>query len=330
EGGSGEGGSGEGGSGEGGSGEGGSGEGGSGDTETPEKKTIKLKPVHTIAEYSGKTIYARDELELDIVLSELLNKNYTYTVDVIGSRVAVGISSSMIDPESFVLYDPDGNDVTDMFELVFEEGIIEVVRQVLKIYIYQKNMEYTSEAFTYNNDEFLLTPDNPDGIEIVMSKINISMTNVGAPITSSMINADINSYLEYRIYQNGVDVTDEYRLIVADYHSGEDYDVLTVNPRRFEITTESATKQYDGKPLINHNFFVSKGYIAEGHTVVINNFLGSQTSKGTSPNNFATGSEIDSYRRGSKDTWQVFDSEGNDVTYNYEMTKYSFGNLTVY
>ena len=310
-----------------GSGEG-EGEGGSDETKPPEKQKLTLKPVYTVAEYTGETIQPKDELEPDFVLYELLKKNYTYTVDVVGSMLRVGTGSTYIDPESFVLYDPDGNVVTDMFEITFEDGIIEVVPKVLKIYIYQKNMEYTSEAFTYNSDEFLLTPNNPDGIEIVMSKINISMTNVGAPITSSMINADINSYLEYRIYQNGVDVTSEYRLIVADYYSGEDYDVLTVNPRRFEITTDSATKQYDGKPLTCHSFFISRGYIAEGHTVVINNFIGSQTLKdGESPNNFVTGG--DSYRRGSEETWQVFDSEGNDVTYNYELNNYTFGTLKV-
>lgn len=58
--------------------------------------------------YDGLTpLVARAELT---GLKSLLDRGYTYRATVSGSRLEVGIGESRID--SFLLYDPDGKDVT--------------------------------------------------------------------------------------------------------------------------------------------------------------------------------------------------------------------------
>jgi hypothetical protein len=237
----------------------------------------------------------------------------------------MGMGTSKI--ESFRLYDPQGNDVTARYNIIYMDGCLEVYSPIIKVYIYQKVMEYTSQAFTYDSDEYIVI--NPlNGIDLNISEIKLSLTDVGY-ISSWDINMDIERYLTYTAYDsiNGIDVTPYVRIEIVNYGTEDYYDVLTVKPRKFVITTDSASKSYDGKPLTKNSFYVSRGYIADGHRVVIT-ITGEQTAKGESENTFITGG-WDSFHQGNGN-WFVYDAKGNDVTYNYEMEDFVLGKLTVY
>ena len=105
----------------------------------------------------------------------------------------------------------------------------------------------------------------------------------------------------------GVDVTDCYSNKVKA--AGK----LTVNKKdsKITVTSEDATKAYDGNPLTNNNKTVT-GEIVAGEEVVVE-FTGSQTYVGTSDNEFTV-----KVMRGS-----------DDVTDNYTYGTHTFGKLTV-
>jgi hypothetical protein len=267
---------------------------------------------------------AENFLEYNIVLDELLQQGYTYDLKVEGSQVRIGKGVSSV--ELFILYDPDGRNVTSLYNVIYEEGVLEVKGATIKIYVFQQSWEYTSKNFSYNNDEYLEI-SVPKGLKLVISKIKISLTDAGV-ITSSMVNSNIEHYFEYAVYdlETGEDVTEEYGLAVVNYGTEDDYDVLTVRPRQFEITTASASKRYDGIALKYNSFYVSKGYLATGHKISIR-IVGEQTEPGKSNNNFITGGN-DSYMFGNGN-WFVYDANGNDVTHNYMMVNYVLGTLEV-
>ena len=105
----------------------------------------------------------------------------------------------------------------------------------------------------------------------------------------------------------GVDVTDCYSNKVRA--AGK----LTVNKKdsKITVTSEGATKAYDGNPLTNNNKTVT-GEIVAGEEVVVD-FTGSQTFAGTSDNAFTV-----KVMRGS-----------DDVTNNYTFGTHTIGKLTV-
>ena len=98
--------------------------------------------------------------------------------------------------------------------------------------------------------------------------------------------------------------------------------------RKLQITTGSATKYYDEKPLTNESFTVTMGKLADGHKISIT-ITGCQISEGSSLN------FVD------RESFTVVDSKGNDVTGNYTLIKgydeygdeiwdINLGTLTVY
>ena len=105
----------------------------------------------------------------------------------------------------------------------------------------------------------------------------------------------------------GVDVTDCYSNKVKA--AGK----LTVNKKdsKITVTSDDATKAYDGNPLTNNNKAVT-GEIVVGDEVVVE-FTGSQTYVGTSDNEFTV-----KVMRGS-----------DNVTDNYTFGTHTFGKLTV-
>lgn len=106
---------------------------------------------------------------------------------------------------------------------------------------------------------------------------------------------------------DGVDVTNCYSNIKKS--AGK----LTVNKKdsKITVTSDDATKAYDGNPLTNNNKTVT-GETVAGDEVVVD-FTGSQTFAGTSDNEFTV-----KVMRGS-----------DDVTKNYTFGTHTFGKLTV-
>ena len=89
-------------------------------------------------------------------------------------------------------------------------------------------------------------------------------------------------------------------------------DVISIKQVRLEIMTGSAEAIYDSMPLTNHNWYITRGKLKEGHTIEVS-FSGTQTNVGESQNII----EI-----------RIKDELGADVTSDYNIVC-DFGKLKV-
>ena len=105
--------------------------------------------------------------------------------------------------------------------------------------------------------------------------------------------------------ENGSDVTNNYRI-------DREYGTLEIVSKDLTIETGSATKPYDGTPLICHDY--TQEGLLPGHTISIGYYAGKQTDPGRSDN--------------AVENVQIFDEHGKDVTHNYAI-EIIFGTLRV-
>lgn len=289
----------------------GSGTGGGGDVPKPE---INIKPSYTYKVYDGEYLYPQQKVEADSLLSELISQGYSYDVVISGSRLEVGRSASVI--ESFMIYDPNGKDVTDQFTVNTSDGILEVFpkgQTIIKIYLYQLQKYYDGTPLKYGDDDYEIIY-LPDGLTLKVS-FNIEMTDVGA-LTLSDINRDIDSFITYRVYKGKDDVTKYYSLICDVFEStNESYVPIRVDSRYIEITSASENKVDNGKPLENAAVTITQGSLAGGHKL---------TAKAIGYIDFVGSVEntIDGH------SISITDRDGNDVTWNY-MIMIIPGTLTI-
>lgn len=286
--------------------------GGSGQSGT--KDTVRVSPVYEYKVYDGTPLVASGKLQIDPTLEALLAQGYSYDVKITGSQTRVGCGKSTV--EWFAIYDPNGKNVTALFDVQIEDGVLEIFRSdlnVIKIYLYQLQKYYDGKALSFAEDDYEII-QMEEGLTLELS-LNISMTNVGV-LTLSDINANREKYVSYKVYKDGVDVTEDYSLLfdVFDF-TQEDYVPMRIDPRVIELTAATASKLYDGKPLKNSAVSITKGTLVSGHTLQAS-ASGSITNVGTEENVI------------EEDTVRITDAHGNDVTKNYQIICRN-GTLTV-
>lgn len=150
------------------------------------------------------------------------------------------------------------------------------------------------------------TPLTATGLEIVEGSLlpghrlsvvdSVAFTNVG--IRDNTLRVKI-------LDENGNDVSKEYLI-------GYEYGTLEIVSKHLTIETGSATKPYDGTPLICHDY--TQEGLLPGHTISIGYYAGKQTDPGRSDN--------------AVENVQIFDEHGKDVTHNYAI-ELIFGTLRV-
>lgn len=150
------------------------------------------------------------------------------------------------------------------------------------------------------------TPLTANGLGIVEGSLlpghrlsvvdSVAFTNVG--IRDNTLRVKI-------LDENGNDVSKEYLI-------GYEYGTLEIVSKTMTIETGSATKPYDGTPLICHDY--TQEGLLPGHTISIGYYAGKQTDPGRSDN--------------AVENVQIFDEHGKDVTHNYAI-ELIFGTLRV-
>ena len=150
------------------------------------------------------------------------------------------------------------------------------------------------------------TPLTATGLEIVEGSLlpghrlsvvdSVAFTNVG--IRDNTLRVKI-------LDESGNDVSKEYLI-------GYEYGTLEIVSKDLTIETGSATKPYDGTPLICHDY--TQEGLLPGHTISIGYYAGKQTDPGRSDN--------------AVENVQIFDEHGKDVTHNYAI-ELIFGTLRV-
>jgi hypothetical protein len=292
---------------------GGNGGGGGGGDEKPKDK-LTLMPAYQSKPYDGKPLYPYD-ISKTPQLVDLLEKGYTYDVVLGGSQTEIGRGVSVI--ESFRLFDPSSKDVTDRYELKFLEGVLEVLEpdlQTIRVYLYQLQKYYNGTPLAFEEEDYEII-EIPADVRLELA-LNISLTDAGY-LTLDDINSKFEEYASFRVYRGKTDVTEEFR-VVFDVFPGtpEDYVPIRVDARPLELTANSVTKPYDGKPLNGDGVTITLGSLLPGHHIENVNVIGSITRQGS------TYCVID------LESLVILDAEGNDVTDNYKIVA-KYGTLTV-
>ncbi len=262
--------------------------------------SFEAKPRITVTPKDVKKLYVEGQdpikaTSVDIKgFEDYIDQGYTYHVTFGGELSTIGRETSTI--TDFIIYDELGNDVTHMFDITYNTGI-------LQLYGYQITLETVDDSKIYNgssltNFNWNIIGElgdghyvNNDQVVFTGQQLNVGMSQNRATLT--ILDAD------------GNDVTWMY-LINYDFGS------LTVYPRLITIQSDDATKPYDGSPLICQEYEIVFGSLADGDTlsVVIS---GTQTNIGSSDNIIESA---------------MITNGSTDVTFNY-IIQYIEGKLTV-
>ena len=278
------------------------------------KPTITLTPKYTYGIYNKSTQYALNEIEMDEVLLELLRKGYTYKISVLGLGRDVGRYTTYV--SNFVLYDPNGIDVTNQFNYSYVDGILDIFdakTKLVKVYLFELQKIYDGNELAFGSNDYSII-DMESGLELELS-LNIKLTNAGI-ITLSDINKDIPAFATYKITQNGIDVTSKYTLIFDTIDdTPNNYIPLRISEREIGLSSATEIKMLNFEPLTNSNVFISKGSLANGDTIQA----------------FAIGyiSNIGSVKNDIHPYIVILNSQGDDVTSNYTICFDTIGTLTI-
>ena len=275
---------------------------------------IVVIPKKQIKVDDSTPLYAKNEIIESGALAELVARGCTYLVEVSGVQKGVGIGESHV--VSFKLFDAQGRDITDMCDITYETGMLEIVSKgIIDIYIYEKNFVYDGTEKGYLNTEYFVVNPIP-GVELEIDSINI-VARDATIMNSDYVTHRIYWDLTFSIYENGVLTSSGQYTVRVVYLDGSDaaYDVITITKRDITITTGSAEKPYDEEPLENDTFYVSLGMLGQGHEVELT-VMGSITEKGETFNTI------------NMESLRITDEYGNNVTNNYNVT-YILGVLKV-
>ena len=196
----------------------------------------------------------------------------------------------------------DDSEVTNNYEITVIDGTLKVTPRDVTVSI----PDFTKE---YDGYELLpsVTNENVGGGGVVKEDyisaiLSGSQTNVGSS-TSSLV--------EYRFFDGETDIT--YCYNVTDTYDGG----LEVTPRLIIVSVLGGYKEYyDGGEVVSQGYEVDRLLTDLGHVLSVD-IIGSQINVGTS---IAYADEF---------SLVITDGAGEDITYNYLVTEYISGELTV-
>ena len=242
------------------------------DPDDNKKPQLTIMPVDTVGEYNGTELFAIQKVttpESETVrVEELVASGYTYTVAIDGSRIEVGDTETTV--TAFTLFDADGVDVTDNFNIVYMPGILMVTKTQIHVAVPTLTKIYDGTPLVFSE---LLPGTGYYGVRVTgkpagVGRVEIDMaaftgiTEAGALVglELSIKFAEIGAI---RVYgESGADVTDNYTVIF-------DEGGLVVERRKLTIVAGSASKVYDGEPLTCEDYTVRLGTLVAGHTLTV-------------------------------------------------------------
>ena len=264
---------------------GGSGGGsGSGSEELNRKDNLIITPADCYKQYDDGNILKADNKIVGIDSFLKSNSGYTYQVEVSGERKNVGVSETTI--TSFKLFDADGNNVTDNYNIIIKPGKLYVYYSVITVVTDSVSGKYSGQPLRSEETpeaSGILLP----GHRIEVLKCNNSRTVVGVSENSATVKI---------VDENGYDVTYMYMI------KGQ-YGTLIVEPLEITVIARSASKPYDGTSLECKEYDID-GELIDGDTLTAK-IEGSITEIGRCNNVVVS--------------VKIVDSNGTDVTQNYSV-----------
>ena len=235
--------------------------------------------------YTGLPLAATED-NVMILQGDLEQGHVLAYVEVLGSRIEAGSGTSSIGEVR--IEDADGNDVTAEYNIVRQDGVIEVRRPVLRVTATSAKKVYDGSALVAETYTHSFTNAPLDRLYTVIASVGGQQTEVGQ---SAAVVGDVTVTDPF-----GNDITSNFEVRRID-------GTLKVYLYELHISTDSATKVYDGTPLANDGIsFAESELSGRGHTLSY-----------TLPMLTGVGSIYNS------PTWQITDADGNDVSAEYDV-----------
>lgn len=205
-----------------------------------------------------------------------------------------------------VLNTATGEDVTGNYAVNYIYGDLTVIPRPVKVAVDGEEWEYDGKAHSSNKhtifyDETLFDSALIEGHTVTARGLK-TITEVGS----------VQNSIDFGIFDGDEIVTDNYDI---KWNNGD----ITVIPRKITVGAMSYEKIYDGAPLNSYGVeVVSENGLVEGHTI-------SGETEGTVTNAETVYSSITDIN-----TVTIFDENGEDISYNYEIENIAVGTLTVH
>ena len=255
---------------------------------------LTLKPSTLDMKYDGISVLDASVTKpklLSAELEKLLDRDFTYKVSFAGVQSEIGYGISRI--VEFVLYDPQGNDVTDQYSITYKEG---------RLHVYFKEITVQSGSKEQVYSGLPLLPD-PNDYTVIGDMIYSTHTvTVTFSEKSQIIDpGEAANRFTATVYDGDRDVTYMYKIKAET-------GTLKVTYRKLVITADSANKEYDGTPLTAASYQM-EGDLCDGHTITVV-VVGSQTQKGRSDNVIYDVRILDQYLNNVTDNYAIQKNNG--------------------
>lgn len=258
-------------------------------SESENRQKLVLTAANKYAEYDANgdnVIYADPEAFVyDKKFGTLLEQGYTYSVGISGCQTGAGKSESVFD--YFILYDPDGKDVTAEYEIDLKPGVLQIYYESLVLTSSSAEKIYDGTALVSHDYEItdgVLMDGHFIAVEFIKSRTKAGTT--------------LNDFTVTVYDENGNDVTEFYKII-------RNCGVLKITARALTVYAGSAEKAYDGTPIVVDTYTIS-GELANGDFFYDVTVEGYQLERGRSE---STVTRV-----------VILNSNGEDVTQNYAVT----------
>ena len=219
----------------------------------------------------------------------------TIEVTVDGSITEVGTVKNRI--TAVKIFNDELKDVTRNYSIASKEGKLVVYDDDTLVIKTDDDMKYYDGTSLQNSN---WTLENGKLMKDHVIEVNVTgtQTNVGE---------SENSFTATVLDEHGNDVTHLYKIITVP-------GLLTVFPMEVTVTSENASKKYDGTPLTQPMFVTSPAHFSKETFRFVPNITGFQTQVGSSQNLI--------------DSCVIYDSNNEDATGNFKIS-YKYGTLTV-
>ena len=232
------------------------------------KLTINLRPVTLTSETASKPYDGTPLTKPDVTVT-----GQGFVAGEVTGITATGSVTFVDDGEvpNAITYTEGANFKETNYTISKEEG---------KLSITKREGEGKTITVTANSDEKVY-----DGAPLT----NNGFTHAGALVEGDVLTAVVggsqtdvgssdNVVTSYVVMRGETDVTTSYTFGKSMIGT------LTVTPVAIELTAASASKAYDGTPLTNSNYTITKGAFVDGEGLATVTIVGSQTLVGASAN----------------------------------------------
>ncbi len=224
------------------------------------------------------------KMEEFVLKSGKLHDGHKIVVNYSGSQTSVGESKNFADVK---VVDKNENDVSRQYNININYGTIKVLKRPITFNTSDYQKIYDGTPIDSNERKLSITSGSLIRGHSVKQRVLGSFTNVGI----------VENRIEATIYdEKGNDVTSYYDIQYS-------YGLLEIQKASITVQSNSATKVYDGTPLVESGYeIINDTPVPNQHIVV--DVVGSITDVGKIDN------EIHVY---------VMDENSNDVSNNYEI-----------